>query len=410
MMLLRMALMLLLISTTAAQAKSYYVEVWGDPHPNCGTKSDPCPSLFWVLNQVPSANSRIIFGPGLYPTDERITIDGLKLESSAGSAATILEAQAAATSVLEVTASKVKIGKRGKGFTIRGIDQTETGIWCSSNCDGLRLEGNILERLSTGASVQGLKGVVRYNRFLSSDDFGLVLVNALRTLVQYNTIYKNQTAGIVMTDTDSINVSKNIISDNGTYGISMVIPSNYNRIQDNQIRRHQLGIGTNDETNGNRIERNIVTTGLTGIATNNYIGLFQVPEQTRHNVVVNQAIYGIKTIKGPGGKFDGNTMVSNGIGHSIGDGLEPAVAFGSYSDNNLFGSTSGCGMELVNPATIDHKKTYFGTHAGLTGPDDFVDGDNHDATCDEFASVVPTGVVSPAKKPNRIKAKAASRL
>ncbi|QSQ22757.1 right-handed parallel beta-helix repeat-containing protein [Pyxidicoccus parkwayensis] len=121
---------------------------------SCGAKTSPCRSISQAIDNARNGD-RIVVGPGRYgdlnadgdfddPGDEAaevftgcrcmILIDKrLKLESTDGAKATVLDAAGAVLDVVNITANGVVFGGDGKGFTL-------TGAGMVTDDDGLGLD------------------------------------------------------------------------------------------------------------------------------------------------------------------------------------------------------------------------------------------------------------------------------
>ena len=107
-------------SISHSSAATRYVEKWGDDNnaPDC-TKGSPCQSITAALD-ASAKNDRIVVGPGTY-TQPTLIIDipGLQLFSTLGRHATTIISETGRHAV-RIAGSKVRIGRKGKGFTVTG--------------------------------------------------------------------------------------------------------------------------------------------------------------------------------------------------------------------------------------------------------------------------------------------------
>lgn len=115
--------LLLLVFFNNSFAGTYTVAKWGADSASCGGSSAPCLTIQQAVDNAGS-NSKIIVQPGLYQENVNIITDGLQMESTGGRYSTIIQASDTSDHVLEINASKISIGKKGKGFTFKGSNTT----------------------------------------------------------------------------------------------------------------------------------------------------------------------------------------------------------------------------------------------------------------------------------------------
>ena len=269
-------------------AKTYYVEKWGTSNPDC-SKSDPCVGIGDALAVAIGKNDKIVIGPGHYKPMGVMTlgVEGLKLESTAGRHATIIEG-GPASHVMEITNSKVQVGKKGKGFTILGaIDLLQAAIYINVTADGptnIKIQGNRIgvaravdDTESDTGEFSNYRGIyvneggekiqVRDNIIENNQTFGVQCLNECeRALISDNTISSNGSGGMQLDDAAMASIRNNLLVSN--YGAGINIPDTQSvsvQVRDNVV------YGTDDET-GLQVFNSDGALVQGNISTENYVG------------------------------------------------------------------------------------------------------------------------------------------
>jgi parallel beta-helix repeat protein len=150
--------------STGASAATLYVASNGEDHPGCGAATAPCRSISKAIERA-NPGDRIVVGPGRYGDldgngtlqpaagEERgclhpggwcmIEIDKpLTIESSAGAAATVLDAGGSDTQVVAIHADDVVFGGGAtRGFTLAGWRYGQ-GLIVPGGMSRVRIRGN----------------------------------------------------------------------------------------------------------------------------------------------------------------------------------------------------------------------------------------------------------------------------
>jgi parallel beta-helix repeat protein len=216
------------------------------------TVTAPCRTIGQAI-AIASAGDRIIVGPGVYgdvnrdgaftgPSDEPaqvgsgcgcvIRIDRtVTLESSAGAGATIIEAGGARVDVILVEAPDVVIGRRDKGFTVRG---GRRGIFVDAA--DVRIEGNTITG-GTEAGITTFHGTVVRGNFVHDNGRDGLDVQGGGNTVAGNTVVSNL-VGILLFGTGHL-VTDNIVTHNRVNGIELGPPGTDLKVNGNTIVRNR---------------------------------------------------------------------------------------------------------------------------------------------------------------------------
>lgn len=378
------------------------VETWGVLGPACGSKTSPCISVGSAL-AIATKNDRIIVGPGVYTGNYTITREGLRLESAEGPHVTILRANNNAVNVISISQRKVRIGRRGKGFTfINATSGVAAGVRVTAAVyDGTRVEGNVFDGNQVGIWLVGNKPVARHNLVLDSQSTAIYVEDAASGLVADNRVYQEEGSGIRLFDSEEISVQNNLV-----YGALSGIETNMDS-DDARIRNNALvgGKGSGNtalslaNAEGLLVDGNVASRGSWGVYLNNYDT--QLDAATiRNNAAVGQFGAGFHmgnfNASGPAYtmKFDNNV----GIGANT-SGAETIhnASFSSVQGNNFY-DNGVHGFNNLTASPVLLKKTYFGLVNGTPGL-------NYNGTNG------PIGAASTeAGKPNRFRARKAAKL
>ena len=161
---------------TQAHAATLNVASYGVDNPGCGSASAPCRSLGMAIGMA-RAGDRIVVGPGRYGDlsgdgsfsgagDEHpqegcacvIRVDKrLTIESSAGAAATLIDAGpgAAHMSVVRIEAENTIFGTRDRGFTVTGSSPFSVAVFAVA--PGVKVEANTATGTLDGFASEGLR-------------------------------------------------------------------------------------------------------------------------------------------------------------------------------------------------------------------------------------------------------------
>ncbi len=125
-----------------AEAATRYVAKNGVDSPTCGTTASPCGSVSQAIDNA-GPHDTIIVGPGRYDATSGIVVSkGVKILSSHGAAATLLDANGAAVETVSIEADKAVFGQPKKGFTITGSGGFYGGLFINT-ANGVRVAGNV---------------------------------------------------------------------------------------------------------------------------------------------------------------------------------------------------------------------------------------------------------------------------
>lgn len=386
--------------TSLSHAATRYVETWGNDManlPNC-KKSTPCRTIGAVLG-VSGANDRIVVGPGTY-TENGLNVlsfqSGLKLESSAGRHATTIESTIG-NPALTVWAEKVRIGKKGKGFTfIGGVTEHLAGLYINAPGEfpRIRVEGNQfgLPREASDAAYSGYRNYhglyvfagggkmqVRYNLFTNNDAAGFRCDDCSQALIRDNRIEGNDGAGISIQNSGRVSILRNMARANSSSGIHL---SGFGKIKSNVSNRNLVGIGLSGNGESSQIDDNIADSNdfrgidVTGTSTDS-------ASAARRNLMVDNGFNGYRASFSAYVNATGNIAIG-----TTGDGFEfnqvPPPA-GSFSKNAAINS-GGCAIRTDSTVLIADR--FFAT--GNTG------GDACEVNPDEVTISAPMATRPPA--------------
>ncbi len=398
--------LLLCIGSASTNAKTINVATWGSFNVSCGSKSNPCGSIDWALAFIAVTKDKVLVQPGIYTGNIKVAIEGIKLESVAGYSGTILEAANASDHVIDIQAPKVRIGKKGKGFTVRGASATGfAGINVNSNLHSrIKLEGNLATGNYIGFNLQGEKLQVRGNHVVNTTGGdGIHCTHCERALFQDNKVIDAGADGLELSNSSSVSIFRNLIRNPLSNGILLVSNSDFAKIKENVVIGSTDAIDTGSNSNdGVLIQSNIVSENSSlGIYTNSSGGETK-PQTIKYNLSVDSGSgnsfdhgFDIQAESGLPIVFVGNTAV---LAHGSGVELDEGTEVKSFSNNNTYASYGGIGVLNNSGEDFSYSKHFWG-HASGQDPDG-ADVDMHD-TLDDGGSVV-TG--SDATNPNPINA------
>jgi hypothetical protein len=394
----------LLFASLSVQAKTLHVAKWGDDSTANGSSSQPYETIGAALMNA-GRNDKIVVQPGIYEntTELHFMEEGIKLESVAGRHGTVIDFSGAAVDAIGIQASKVRIGKKRKGFSIR-CAPGEEAIYIDESTSNVRVEYNRLTGCGGDTiDVGGTRTLVRGN-WIESDGYAIYGNQCVNCLIDSN-IALPGSEGFELESMKGGSVMRNILM--SSWGIHVGDDSEKIKLKDNVILETvdgEVGIDVNsDSPSGALVQGNIIVdTDGEGIwmeqnlsDTNDIV--------VKDNLVMGSADAGILSrLDAPGDpqfrvSIDRNTLVQNFQGIQFLDNID----LKSLKNNNTYASDSEIGLET--PFDLNYAKHFWGDPSG---PDMDGGSDAHDALNDGGNTV--TG--SDAGKPNAFKAKRAAGL
>jgi parallel beta-helix repeat protein len=321
----------------------------------------------------------------------------LTLESTAGRYGTILIALDPSFPVITIAQAKVRIGKKGKGFTLRGSD--EQGVLVDDpGFPNLKIEGNQATQNGAGFSLQGDKIQVRYNIARANEDEGIECSACTSANIQFNESVGNGSSGLhVVGDVTKALVrnNKNVANFDGIY-VSTDMGTEKVTIKDNVMENNKgAGLYLRGLTAGT-IQSNIVTRYVR-VGDSDYEHGMEIEElddtKVRYNVVLGSEINGFLMNSSTAMRIEGNTValsVAPGIKESGGD-------FELFKNNNTYrndGLAGNCGIdtEVVDFVYTKH----------------FFAGD--DIACVSGSGTIDEDGISTVDKPYKVKVNKARAL
>jgi hypothetical protein len=292
---LAVALALAWLTASAATAATWRVANNGSDSPTCGGSNAPCRTISQaILNANPG--DTIIVGPGLYgdvnndgdlldPGEENSGVSGkmiavgkaLTIVSSDGALSTSLRTPSSLVGV-SIQADGVVLGKKGKGFTIRGASGT-TGIEVLSGRNSVTLMGNVVDGHPAGLGIIDGSGHQIRNNWWTS---GVLQVAGSNILVRDNLFIG---AGLALQSTaSSVTVDRN------------------------QVER-STGIGVDLQGANHSVRRNVVAMGLSGAGFRCSGTCSNVRFQD--NIARRNNGHGFEVLAGSGHVFIGNAASGN---------------------------------------------------------------------------------------------------
>jgi hypothetical protein len=282
----------LLAEVASARAATVYVAVNGIDGASCGASTSPCRSITQAIDNA-VANDTIIVGPGTYRGESgapncscfvAVNKLGLKLLSSGGAAATVIDALAWQTNTnVLIIADKSEFGRPGKGFTVTEPDRAGgTGI--AIDAKDVKIRGNQVLNLANGlntggvgiATIESNAGpmLIAQNQVVGWDE-GIAAGGTNRTVAQ-NAVAIGANVGIELTGAST--AKGNVVSE-FKYALRA---SSDSILTGNALLASFVGVEAIDPFIGTVVHNDIVgdvcglannNTGLPSItATNNYWG------------------------------------------------------------------------------------------------------------------------------------------
>lgn len=397
-----------------SESKTLYVERWGQNTDSCGSKSNPCQLISYALSQRAKRNDRIIVGPGFYldnitvgTNDLGEPLSGLKIESAGGRNVTIVEAAESDSSVFEVRQPNVRIGKKGKGFSVTGaIIGVNSGIeFADAIADRGKVEGNLSFENANGFKLAGDKIQVRHNIARENDAEGFICNGCTNARIQDNQAIFNGLDGFRVSSSAKIAMQKNRSVRNDSMGYRVITGGDPEAAASIEKFLHNLAF--DNGAGGFRMDRPEKVTFTGNIATLNTSDGLRFRNNTGVSVNASRITNNVSAINGGSGIVLSSTSESVVIGdvrlegnHAVdnnGDGIQiySGIQFSSSKNNNTYNNVSGCGIS--NEDEVD--ATFLRHFMSVTGtPND---------VCNEGTGVV---VVQLADTPSPVRITAAKPL
>jgi len=211
----------------------------------CGKKGGACRSISQAIENA-SDGDTITVGPGRYgdltndgmftsPGEETGAPEGmivvdkrLRIESSAGATATVIDARDVADFGVTITASGVQFGAPKKGFTVIGAAQTS--VRTNGAPSDVTIAGNLAVGsgdLGTVAADAGFSfdgsGATLTGNVSIGNEFGFVVAGS-NSLLRGNFAIGNLLAGFSMSGSGNT-LDRNTSAANGSAGVVAVVPS-----------------------------------------------------------------------------------------------------------------------------------------------------------------------------------------
>ncbi len=209
----------------SAVAATLHVAQWGMDDPGCGSANAPCESIGQAETNA-GPNDRILVQPGIYTENVSLDQPGLRLESVAGNHGTVIEAEFGSQSVVSVAADKIRVGKKARGFTLRGgTGNFLAGIRVEPGVEsGVRIEGNRIEDSYYGILARGDKTLVRYNLIVNTTSSAAVYcVECTRFQILKNRIRSSIAQGLLIEGSSGGLIRENRVFNTGGSGMSPAI-------------------------------------------------------------------------------------------------------------------------------------------------------------------------------------------
>lgn len=285
-------LVLSICIASLGSAATIRVEKWGDDTTTCGSKNAPCGSISHAINNRAGSNDRLLIGPGHYAghltVDTNATAEdlvGLKLESTNGKHATIIQTILANTNTISIHQAKVRIGKKGKGFTIGGADTAGYyGIEVLAGAERIRIEGNRVMLNDSGMMIRGEKAQVRHNLVEFNNGIGILCDDCDRAMMRQNEIRLNNDHGMQISNSTAFQLMQNVTAWNNGIGSVTEVNGVFYKSRDNVSEFNDSHGFTMTESAGSLIQGNIALLNQEqGFSiTHGVFGPTQHPQQCCH--------------------------------------------------------------------------------------------------------------------------------
>lgn len=289
-----------------AHAATLNVANYGVDNPGCGSASAPCRSLGMAIGEARDGD-RIVVGPGRYGDlsgdgslegagDEHpqegcacvIRVDKrLTIESSAGAAATLIDAGpgAAHMSAVRIEAENAIFGTRDKGFTVTGSSPFSAAVYAVAT--GVKVEANAATGTLGGFASESLRVTFTGNTATGMRD-GFVVSNGQNVLIG-NVATGNVTGFILHGENE---IRGNVASGNSGIGFRLLDAAGSTFMGNAAVANDRDGL-TLASSDGSQVRNNVfVANGQTGVrllglstsavllSQNNIFGNGAVPDST----------------------------------------------------------------------------------------------------------------------------------
>jgi parallel beta-helix repeat protein len=364
---------LLLVFSTQAAGKSFYVELWGDNDNSC-SRTEPCQTLQSTVDKA-GRNDRVIVGPGNHSV-ATLTIDniggdrdGLRLESTHGRNATVIH-NFNSQDAIRVIQPKVRIGKSRGGFTIRGGEAADkAGILVYSNGNGVKIEGNRLDRNYNGIRIIGAEKVQVRNNIVENDDNssgggGIYCVATLggcpSALISNNALFNLGGAGINVGRGDKVVVTGNSVRNYAATGIYFGPQAAAARVKDNAVTTGGYGIRLVN-ADGATVQGNI------SMNITPYEGFNLAQSTTERSSPKFVSNLSVESNSGDGARLDSLTNAKvdrNTVSYSGDSGFRiVGSSLGSMRNNNSVGNDTGgpsSACDVRSDSVVTFTRQFFG--------------------------------------------------
>ncbi len=290
-------LLALTASVTAVSAATLQVSNLGTDSSSCGGSSSPCRTISQAVSNA-NPGDTIVVGPGLYGDingdgdlndagEENSGFSGktivisktLVLLSRDGAGATIIRNVGSADAI-SIAANGVTLGKKAKGFTVRGGSPGSVGVRVEPGVTSVTLMGNVFDNHAGGLGVLSGSGHnVRNNWWLN----GTLTIDASTVLVR-----------------DNLFVAATLATSSGSNGVT---------IDRNQVNR-STGVGIDLQGSSHNVRRNVVVAGLSGAGFRCAGTCSGITLQD--NVARRNNGHGFEILAGTGHTITGNLATGNG--------------------------------------------------------------------------------------------------
>lgn len=335
---LLLALLAMMATTAGARAATIHVAKWGEDAKGCGSSIKPCLTIQNAID-LAGADSLVIVQPGEYVERLEIRHSGLRLESSAGRNATAISQPAIVPEparfedlyLVHVSASRVRIGRRGRGFTLSYT--TLYGIVARALGEN--------ERLNSGW-IEGNSLVPEFTLETDNEQWPEVSVSGKNMQVRYNTIGQRRIAQNANNDGAGLGGS----GDNLRFFSNKI----YSYGDDPVDSYDQFGLLVGGGTSGGAVIGNVILGDAVG-SEDDYSGGIQIGQRGISAVIANNVVSGFDTgidvyLASPQQITVSSNIVADNskAGIALTDDDEDPGAQGAIT-NNLIVNTSSAAIE-----------------------------------------------------------------
>lgn len=368
------ALVLMLGSVGAADAKTIAVATNGLDAPDCGGKSGPCRTISKAI-AIAAPNDKIVVGPGRYgdldgdgtfnpnlgeETAEvgsgcfcMIHVDKpLDIESRDGAAATILDESDRSAAVVAISSGNVVLGRKKKGFTLA---HGNLGVYVAPATNAVQVGGDLVTANGIlGARIYGTGNTLSNDIFAGNGLTGVELNDHAHVVTDTEAIHNGDDAsgiGFVLNGTGH-QFSHDVASGNADTGFA--IGGGGHRFTGNVASANgigfHVGFGNGDVFMGNLVHGNQGD----GFKVDGGIG-----QVITGNAIRGNGGFGIDLAAGVGASVTKNDIYGNG------EGLRDDSGIATDATNNFWGASTGPGEDpadgILTGATSQPVFTPFAT-------------------------------------------------